>query len=57
MTMWDVVLANGVTHRVIAERYVVSTKMYGGMLTFYRGMNSVAVYNNWLGFTVVEVTT
>jgi hypothetical protein len=56
ITAWDVVLGNGTTHRVVADRYMVSTKMYGGNLTFYRGNSVVAVYNNWLGFSVVNST-
>lgn len=56
MTMWDVLLVGGTTQRVQADRYVVSTKMYGGMLTFYRGHTCVATYKDWVGFTVVEST-
>lgn len=56
MTIWDVVLGNGTSHRVVADHYVVSTKMYGGNLTFYRGNQAVAVYNGWLAFNVHEST-
>lgn len=56
MILWDVVLGNGNTHRVVADRYMIATKMYGGMLTFYRGNKPVAVYNNWLAFNTVEST-
>lgn len=56
VVVWDVVLGNGNTHRISADRYMISTKMYGGNLTFYRGNTVVAVYNNWLGFSVKDAT-
>lgn len=56
MTTWDVLLLGGTVQRIAADRYVVNTKMYGNMLTFYRGHTCVATFKEWIGFTTVDST-